>query len=171
MSEEIGNIDISPLKEPKTLLERWLSDGLSASTHAFVEPSMYSNCHEWFLVAYDNEPFAFFSLTPVPNKQTVHLKSMHVVFKPLMDEELLDKDVQFEKVEESLYQIVNVLAYVFSYALNHAFTNSRDKCCKIYSEHENIKTIYFEFAKRIKSAYPDKYAVKFYGNWVEITEC
>lgn len=48
--------------------------------------------------------------------------------------------------------------------------NNRKECCKIRAEHEDIKIINYEFAKRLKDANPDQYDVKFYGNWVKVKE-
>lgn len=122
---------------------------------------------EWFLIKEGGEVFGLFSMIPVPLQRAVHYKNMHqFFFRPSKEG---DEEIPFEDLERNLQKIVDALATSFIFMLDHA-NSSQNKCCKIYNDIPEHKFWYIKFAEYLQGNYPDQYAVKFYGNWVEITQ-
>lgn len=120
---------------------------------------------EWCAVEDDasNECLAVFEIRDVPSS---YFKNMQVFFSPDIDIDMDGED--FETVKTQLNRVVTTLGDIFQHFIL-SLVNGKNTV-KIYNEHPNVRTIFYEFGNYLATQYPTQFKVKMYRNWVEISK-
>lgn len=112
---------------------------------------------EWYHVIgkTDKRKYAIFSLFDVP-RSPAYCKHMDLHILPHITEEIMEHG--------NFTVLLDIYYFVFSAVLEIAHETKGVELCKIYSDDTSLKMVYSKFANKLG----DDYAIKSYGNWIEI---
>ena len=155
-------MEIIKLKEAdkKQIRSEWETRGASLNKLATLDVEFASN-NKWFAVTDENKTEAIFNIRQTP----ICLKNMEVIFAPDID--FNSDELDYKAVKQIIVQTVNILALIFSYHLND-LAEGNNKLNKIYSDHKELRLIFYKFCEHLEKEDPEKYEFKTYGKWIEI---
>lgn len=154
---QISTIDYSHKSQ---LRDEWEARGASHSDLATLDSELA--CPErWYAISKDGKTKAVFDVRQAPK----YFKNMKVIFAP--DICFDDNEIEYENAVPIIDEMVDILAEIFGYHLND-LEQGNNNFFKIYSDHREVRLIFYEFCKYLKGKYPDRYKLKFYGKWIEI---
>jgi len=154
---EVGLID----EEKRALIRgEWENRGATLSDLSTFD-SEFACTEKWFGVFDNGKTEAIFNVRQAPN----YLKNMRVIFAP--DIRIDEEGGDYEEAKPIVLRMVDILAKIFSYHLMDLKDGNNDYF-KIYSDHREVRLIFYEFCRYIENQFPEKYKLKFYGKWIEI---
>jgi hypothetical protein len=159
LSEELYVIQLDGTIKERIRAE-WKQREASLSDLSTLD-SAFACSENWFGVVNGDKTEAVFDA----RQALKYIKNMQVIFAP--DIRIDDESGDYEHAKKTVLYMVDILGEVFAYHLRDLQHGNNDYF-KIYSDHQEVRFIFYEFCNYLKEQYPDKYSLKFYGKWIEI---